>query len=116
VPACFGYESRIRDHWTVDPDIEWFAAQQASDSRDWRRRASCKLQQRLDQTRLKKKQSPTRPKSASVTNEHDFLFIIGTTVCQKNTWNILRICIRTHNQNLRWIDREVGEIFKVGER
>jgi len=45
MPACFGYESRIRDHWTVDPDIEWFAAQQASDSRDWRRRASCKLQQ-----------------------------------------------------------------------
>ena len=55
MPACFGYESRIRDHWTVNSNIEWFAAQQALDSRDWRRCALCKLQQRLDQTRLKKK-------------------------------------------------------------
>jgi len=83
VPACFGYESRIRDHWTVDPDIEWFAAQQASDSRDWRRRASCKLQQRLDQTRLKKKQSLTRPKSASVTNEQIFSSLLAPLFAKK---------------------------------
>jgi len=38
MPACFGYKSRIRDHWTVNPDIEWFAAQQALE-----------LQQKLDQ-------------------------------------------------------------------